>query len=77
MKEFLRRLLGVESLKAQLEMLKAELEKLRTENERIQVKLSGLGKYERLDLSRSQAAGVLKVMGDFKARRCGGDICKH
>ena len=77
MKELLKRLLGIESLKAQVEMLKQELEHVRAENERIQLKLSGLGKYPKLDMSRSQAAGVLRVIEDFKARRCGGNICKR
>jgi len=77
MNEFLRRLLGVESLKAQVEMLKQDLEHMRAENERIQFKLSGLGKYSKLDLSRSQAAGILRIVDDFKARNCGGNICKH
>lgn len=72
MKELLKRLLGINALKAQIDMLKADLERMRAENERIQMKLSGLGKYERLDLSHSQAAGVLRVMEDFKKRNFGG-----
>lgn len=59
MKEFLRRLLGVESLRAQIEMLKAELERIRADNERIQVKLSGLGKYKKVDLAQTQNTQML------------------
>jgi hypothetical protein len=77
MNEFLRRLLGVESLKAQVEMLRQELAHMRDENERIQMKVSGLGKYPKLDLSRSQAAGILRIVDDFKARNCGGNICNN
>lgn len=72
MKEFFRRLLGVEALRAQVRLLRQELAELKAENDRIQVKLSGLGRYEKLDFSRSQAAGILKIMDDFKARRFGG-----
>lgn len=77
MKAFLQGILGINALKAQIDLLKQELEHVRAENERIQLKLSGLGKYPKLDMSRSQAAGVLRVIEDFKARRCGGNICKR
>jgi hypothetical protein len=77
MKAFLQSILGVNALKAQIDLLKQDLEHMRAENERIQFKLSGLGKYSKLDLSRSQAAGILRIVDDFKARNCGGNICKH
>lgn len=59
MKEFLSRLLGVESLRVQIEMLKAELERMRADNERIQVKLSGLGRYRKVDLAQTQNTQML------------------
>lgn len=68
MKELLKRLLGIESLKAQVEMLKQELEHVRAENERIQLKLSGLGKYPKLDLSNTQASKVAEIMAHIKNR---------
>lgn len=70
MREFFRRLLGVEALRAQIEMLKAELERMRSENERIQMKLSGLGKYEKVELKQTQAAQLLAVMDDFRKQNC-------
>ncbi|WP_041963430.1 hypothetical protein [Sulfurospirillum cavolei] len=77
MKAFLQSILGVNALKAQIDLLKQELTHMRAENERIQLKLSGLGKYPKVDLKESQAAGILRIVDDFKARRCGGNICKR
>lgn len=77
MKTFLRRLLGVEALSAKFEMLKQELADMKAENERIQLKLSSLGKYDKLDMSKTQAAGIMRAIESFKARRCGGNICKR
>lgn len=74
MKELLKRLLGIESLKAQVEMLKQELTHMRAENERIQLKLSGLGKYPKVDLKESQAAGILRIVDDFKRRNIRGYV---
>lgn len=67
---FLQGILGVNALKAQIGLLKQELAYMRDENERIQMKLSGLGKYEKLNFSQSQAAGVLRIMDDLKKRNC-------
>lgn len=68
MKELLKRLLGIESLKAQVEMLKQELEHVRAENERIQLKVSGLARYEKLELSNTQASKVAEIMAHIKNR---------
>lgn len=66
MKAFLQSILGVNALKAQIDLLKQDLEHMQTENERIQLKVSELGKYPKLDLSRSQAAKLEALVHDFK-----------
>jgi len=70
MKAFLQRIVGVDALKAQIGLLKQELEHMRDENERIQLKVSGLGKYPKLDLSHSQASKLQALVQDFRAKIC-------
>ena len=68
MKEFLRRLLGVESLKAQVKLLKQEVDGLKEENGHMQELLTSLYSYKAPMLSQTQAAGIAAVIEDFKAR---------
>lgn len=68
MKELLMRLLGVEALRTQLHMMKQELDEVREANKLMQIKLSSMARHEGVVLNHTQAAGIVAVIDDFKAR---------
>lgn len=73
MKEFLKRLLGVDALKAQIDMLQDKQQTIQRDNEAMQLEISMLSRGgKQLDVAKTQASQLLLIVDDFRARNFGG-----
>lgn len=73
MKEFLKRLLGVDALKAQIDMLQDKQQTIQRDNEAMQLEISMLSRGgKQLDIAKTQASQLLLIVDDFRARNFGG-----
>lgn len=73
MKEFLRKLLGYDALKAQIDMLQDKQRKIQRDNEAMQLEISMLSQGgKQLDVAKTQASQLLLIVDDFRARNFGG-----
>lgn len=74
MKEFLKRLLGVDALKAQIDMLQDKQQTIQRDNEAMQLEISMLSRGgKQLDVAKTQASQLLLIVDDFRARNFGGN----
>lgn len=73
MKEFLKRLLGVDALKAQIDMLQDKQQTIQRDNEAMQLEISMLSRGgKQLDIAKTQASQLMMIVDDFRARNFGG-----
>lgn len=78
MKEFLKRLLGVDALKAQIDMLQDKQQTIQRDNEAMQLEISMLSRGgKQLDIAKTQASQLMLIIEDFRARNFGGKECKQ
>ena len=74
MKEFLRKLLGYDALKAQIDMLQDKQRKIQRDNEAMQLEISMLSRGgKQLDIAKTQASQLMMIVDDFRARNFGGN----
>ena len=67
MKEFLKRLLGVDALKAQIDMLQDKQQTIQRDNEAMQLEISMLSRGgKQLDVAKTQASQLMMLVNDFR-----------
>lgn len=63
MKEFLKRLLGVDALKAQIDMLQDKQQTIQRDNEAMQLEISMLSRGgKQLDVAKTQASQLMMIV---------------